>query len=150
MKISELKPKVGGISLEFEVVEKGDTREFNKFGKSGKVCNAVVKDDSGKVKLSLWNEDCDRINVGDKVKLTEGWTGEYQGEIQLSTGRAGKLEVIGKAAEGAAPAAAPKPAPALKTNFASKKGLDGDDTEEEPDDDDDLGDDDDVDEEFVE
>jgi replication factor A1 len=150
MKISELKPKMGGVNAEFEVVEKGDVREFNKFGKSGRVCNAIVQDDSGKIKLSLWNEDCDRVNVGDKLKMTEGWVGEYQGEMQLSTGRAGKLEVVGKGEASPKAEAKPAPKPALKTNFASKKGLDSNDTEEEPDDEDDLGDDDDVDEELVE
>jgi replication factor A1 len=151
MKISELKPKMSGVNAEFEVVEKGDVREFNKFGKSGRVCNAVVQDDSGKIKLSLWNEDCDRISLGDKLKLTEGYVNEYQGELQLTSGRSGKLEVVGKGSGDAPAKAVSKPAPALKTNFASKKGLDGNDTEEEPDDEDDLGDDDDdVDEEFVE
>jgi replication factor A1 len=165
MKISEVKPKQGGISLEFDVVEKGSVREFSKFGKTGKVCTATVRDDSGSVKLSLWNEDCDRINEGDKVKLTDGYANEYQGEIQLTSGRMGKLEVLGK---GAAPKAAEvkpaaKSAPAKsvsatsKPGYGSKKGLDTDDTAEEPkyDEDHDSEDsedsdfDDDVDEEFV-
>jgi len=106
MKISELKPKVGGVNLEFDVIEKGAAREFNKFGRSGKVCTAVAKDSSGQIKLSLWNEDCDRVNVGDKMKLTDGYVNEFQGEMQLTTGRAGKLEVVGKAEAAAAPKAA--------------------------------------------
>lgn len=169
MKISELKPKVGGIELEFDVIDKGPVREFNKFGKAGRVCNVTVKDESGQVKLSLWNEDCDKINVGDKVKLTDGWTGEYQGEIQLSTGRAGKLEVIGKGDASAAskPSAAQKPAPVMR-NFSvepekskfKKPGSDSFDDGSDDDSDDEGGsggdkdfeDDDfeDVDEEFVE
>ncbi len=157
MKISELKPKVGGINLEFDVVDKGPVREFNKFGRAGRVCNATVRDDSGSVKLSLWNEDCDLVNVGDKVKITEGWTGEYQGEIQLSTGRAGKLEVIGKADLSAAPASAAKPsmgnsAVGPEKSKLSKKpesdlfGNGDDDADEEGAGDDDF---DEVDEEFV-
>lgn len=101
MKLSELKPKISGVNVEFDVIEKGDVREFNKFGRSGRVCTAVVKDESGQVKLTLWNEDVDKINVGDRVKLTEGYVSEYQGEMQLTTGRSGKLEIIGKAAEDA-------------------------------------------------
>lgn len=165
MKISELKPKVGGIELEFDVIDKGPVREFNKFGKAGRVCNATVKDESGQVKLSLWNEDCDKINVGDKVKLTDGWTGEYQGEIQLSTGRAGKLEVIGKAEASIGEKAEPqKPKPVMR-NFSvepekskfKKPGSDSfddgndDDADEGGSGDDDFSDDEfeDVDEEFV-
>lgn len=148
MKISELKPKMPGINLEFEVAEKGEIREFNKFGRSGKVCNAVAKDSSGTVKLTLWNEDVDRINVGDKVKLTEGYVGEYQGEMQLTTGRGGKLEVIGKA-DTTEKETAPSGKPAEKK--PAKK-----DEPKESDEEDDSGesgndsDFDDVDEEFVE
>jgi hypothetical protein len=168
MKISELKPKVGGVNLEFDVIEKGAAREFNKFGRSGKVCTAIAKDSSGQIKLSLWNEDCDKVNVGDKMKLTDGYVNEFQGEMQLTTGRAGKLEVVGKAEASAAPKAA-EAAPEKNTVIEPEKSKlkkpgsdifdDGSDDDGDDDDkggdtggDGDSGDDDDfedVDEEFV-
>ncbi|MFH1399175.1 MAG: OB-fold nucleic acid binding domain-containing protein [Candidatus Woesearchaeota archaeon] len=94
MKIKDLQPKQSGVTLECEITEKGDIREFSKFGKAGRVCNAVVKDDSGKVKLTLWNEDIDKVKVGDKIKLENGYVNEYQGEMQLTTGRLGKFTVL--------------------------------------------------------
>ena len=42
----------------------------------------------------MWNEQADQVNVGDTVKISNGWVGEYQGEKQLSTGKFGKLEVV--------------------------------------------------------
>lgn len=96
MKISELTARQGNVALEFEVIEKGDVRDFEKFGKKGKVCNCVVSDDSGRVKLTLWNDDCDTLNVGDKAKIENGYVGEWQGELQLSTGKFGKIEVVSK------------------------------------------------------
>ena len=54
MKISELKPGVGNASIEGEVVSKEEPREVRtKFGKTMRVANAVLKDDSGQVTLSL-------------------------------------------------------------------------------------------------
>lgn len=97
MAIVDLKPRQGNVDLVVEVIEKEDAREFNKFGKTGKVCNAVVQDETGKVKLTLWNDDCDKVNVGDKVHIINGWVGEYQGEMQLTTGKFGKMEIVGKA-----------------------------------------------------
>ncbi len=94
MKLNELQPKQGNINITVEVVEKGDVREFTKFGKTGRVCNATVKDDSGKMKLTLWNEDVDKVNAGDTVKLVNGYVNEFRGEMQLTSGRAGKIEVI--------------------------------------------------------
>ena len=97
MQIKDLKPKMGNVDVIVDVVDVGETREFQKFGKPGRVANAVAKDETGDVKLTLWNEDIDKIKSGDKVHLTNGYVNEWQGEIQLTTGRMGKMEVVGKA-----------------------------------------------------
>src|SRR3989338_3294732 len=94
MKISELKPKQGSVELTAEVVEVGAARTFNKFGKEGKVADAVIKDASGRVRLSLWNEQADRVKAGDSVTIKNGYISEWQGELQLTTGRLGTLEVV--------------------------------------------------------
>ena len=94
MNISELKPRQGKVDIEAEVVDKGEVRTFNKPNFSGKVCNATIKDDSGKVSLTLWNDEIDKIKVGDKIKISNGYVSEFQGEMQLSAGKFGKLEVL--------------------------------------------------------
>ena len=111
MAIKDLKIREGNVDIVVEVVSKEEVREFQKFGKPGRVCNAKVKDDSGEVVLTLWNEDIDKVNVGDKIHIKNGWVGEWQGEPQLSTGRFGEMEVVGKGDGSSEPAAA-EPAPA--------------------------------------
>jgi len=83
MEVKDIKPNQGNIDLILEVVDKEEPREFEKFGKKGKVCNAKVKDGSGAIKLTLWNEDIDKINVGDKIHLQNGWCSEFRDEKQL-------------------------------------------------------------------
>jgi len=94
MKINEIKPKMGDIDVIVDVLDLGPVREFNKFGKQGRVATAIVKDETGDCKLSLWNEDIDKVKPGDRIHLTNGYAGEWQGEIQLTSGRNGKIEVI--------------------------------------------------------
>ena len=94
MEIKDLQPRQGKVEITLEITEKGDVREFEKFGKQGRVCNAIGKDDTGTIKLTLWNDDIDKVNTGDIVKIENGWVGEWQGELQLSTGKFGKLEVV--------------------------------------------------------
>ena len=101
MKINELQAKQGKVEIEIEIVEKGEVREFTKFGAIGKVCNCKAKDETGEIKVTLWNDQIDQVNVGDKVKITNGYVNEYQGELQLTTGKFGKLEVLGSAEAGA-------------------------------------------------
>ena len=104
MQIKDLKPKQGNVDVTVDVIDVGETREFQKFGKPGRVATAVAKDETGDVKLTLWNEDIDKIKAGDKVHLTNGYVNEWQGEIQLTTGRMGKLEVVAKADAGSSEA----------------------------------------------
>lgn len=96
MQVKELKPRQGNVNIELEVIEVGEVREFQKFGNTGRVANAIAKDSTGQIKVSLWNDDVDKVKEGDRIKITNGWVSEFQGEKQLSAGRLGKLEVVGK------------------------------------------------------
>ncbi len=96
MEIKDLQPRQGNVDVVIEVFEKGDVREFEKFGKKGRVCSAKAKDASGDIILSLWNEQIDDVNSGDTVHITNGYVSEFQGEKQLTTGKFGKLEIVKK------------------------------------------------------
>ena len=94
MTIADLKPGQGNIDIEIEVIAISEAREFTKFGKQGRVATARVKDDSGEIDLTLWNENIDEISVGDKVKIEKGYVSEFQGNPQLTAGKFGTLSVI--------------------------------------------------------
>lgn len=99
MAIKDLQARQGQVDLIAEVTEKGDVREFQKFGKTGRVCNAKIKDETGEMALTLWNEQIDKVKVGDKIHIINGYVSEWQGEKQLTTGRFGQLEIVGEGSE---------------------------------------------------
>jgi len=92
--IKELKPRMATVEIEVEVVSVSEPREFNKYGKAGKVATAKVKDKTGEVDLSLWNEQCDQVKPGDKVKISNGYVSEWQDKLQLTAGKFGTLTVV--------------------------------------------------------
>ncbi len=94
MKLSELKAGQGKVDVECKVKSKTEPRIINKYGRELKVANAIVEDDSGEIKLTLWNDDIDKVNVGDLIKITNGYVSEFNGEKQLTSGKFGKLEVV--------------------------------------------------------
>jgi replication factor A1 len=96
MEIKDLTTGQGEVELEGTISELEETRTFNKYGKDLKVRNAVLTDDSGSVKLTLWNEDSEKFAVGDKVKISKGYVNEFQGEKQLTSGKFGKIEKLGE------------------------------------------------------
>ena len=87
---------MGNVDIEVEVVSVGEPREFEKYGKAGKVATAKVKDDTGEIDLSLWNEQADEVKVGDKIKIANGYVSEWQGNLQLTAGKFGTLTIIKK------------------------------------------------------
>ena len=94
MEIKDLQPRQGKVDITVEVIEVEEPRTFEKFGKEGRVANAKVKDGSGEIALTLWNDDIDKVKAGSKVAISNGYVNEWQGEKQLTTGKFGKMEVI--------------------------------------------------------
>ena len=94
MKISELKPGMRRVDVTAKILEMSEAREVTtRRGEQSRVATAVVSDDSGTVKLNLWNEQIDQVKVNDKIKVENGYITAFKGEIQLNVGKFGKLTV---------------------------------------------------------
>ena len=63
-------------------------------GGEARVADCMLKDDSGQIKLSLWDDQIDMVKQGSKVRVTNGYTNSFRGELRLNVGRYGKLEVL--------------------------------------------------------
>jgi len=83
------------VSVEAKVVEKSDPREvLSRFkDETHKVATAIIADETGTIKLTLWNEQINQVNVDNTVKVENGYVTSFKGEIQLNIGRYGKLTV---------------------------------------------------------
>lgn len=96
MKASDVKSDMRRIELELTIVEMEEPRAYTRRdGREGRVTTAVGEDDSGRVKISLWDADIDRVKVGNKIKITNGYSRLFRGEVQVSSGLYGKLEILG-------------------------------------------------------
>ncbi|MBU0757102.1 MAG: hypothetical protein KKF44_03475 [Nanoarchaeota archaeon] len=94
MNISELSVGARDFEVTGVITDMSGVREFEKFGKQGRVCNATIKDDSGEVQLTLWNEEIDKLKEGDKVKIKNGYVKEWNSTLQLSVGKFGSMEIL--------------------------------------------------------
>jgi len=94
MKISELKPGMRRVDINAKIQEISTPREVTtRRGEQSRVATAVVTDDSGTVKLNLWNEQIDQVKPNDTVAIENGYVDSFRGETQLNVGRYGKLTV---------------------------------------------------------
>jgi replication factor A1 len=83
------------VNIEGKIVEKNGVREVkSRYGDcTYSVCDAVLADESGTVKLTLWNEQVEQVQVGDNVTVGNGYVSCFKGELQLNVGKYGVLKV---------------------------------------------------------
>jgi len=95
MKISELSLGNNRVSLEAIVRRKlGEREVVTRFGKI-LLREFEIEDESGKVKLVTWGRKIgSNVNVGDRIRIENGFVTSFRGELQLNVGRYGNLEVI--------------------------------------------------------
>ena len=92
--VSQVKKMRSGINLKADVKSKGDPRTVNlKTGGTVDVCDAVISDGSDDIKLTLWGDDIKAVNIGDVVVITNGYTNEFKGDVSLTKGKFGKMEI---------------------------------------------------------
>lgn len=84
-----------GVNLQAKVDRKGEPRTVNlKSGGTIDVCDAYLVDEAGEIKLTLWADDIQKVNEGDIVKITNGYTNSFKGEVAVTKGKFGQLEVV--------------------------------------------------------
>jgi len=95
LKIKELRNGMKRVNVVAKVIEKSDPREVISRYKDEvyRVATAVISDGTGTVKLTLWNDQIDQVNINDTVKIENGYISTFRGEIQINVGRYGKLSV---------------------------------------------------------
>jgi len=95
LKISDLKDGMKRVSLAARVDEKNEPRQVNSRYKDETytVADVIVSDETGTIKLTLWNEQIDQVEVGNTVKIDNGYITSFRGEIQLNVGKYGTMSV---------------------------------------------------------
>ena len=96
MKIENLRNGMKQVDIDAKVIEKAPTREVMSRYKNEtyRVATAIISDDTGKIKLTLWNEDIEKVSENDSIKIENGYVNSFRGEIQLNVGKYGKLTVL--------------------------------------------------------
>lgn len=103
MQVKDLKDRTQVDEITLKITAKEEPKDVR--GGTLKMCNCTGEDETGSVTVTLWQADVEKVNVGDTIKITKGWAQDYQGKLQLSSGRFGQLEVV---SQGEAPTEEPK------------------------------------------
>ena len=93
--VQDLRHGMKKVNLEAEVLETTTpSLVHTQYGNSATVTNAQIADETGKVKLCLWNNQATSVAVGDTIQIKNASVSTYKGERQLHLGKAGTLSVV--------------------------------------------------------
>ncbi len=81
-------------NVEGKITAISPIRQVNSMRGPSQVADATLQDESGSIGLTLWGADATKYQVGQRIKVVDGWVKEYRGKLQLSLGRSGRIEVL--------------------------------------------------------
>jgi len=94
-KIKDLKPGMKNINLRAEVIEIPKPYAiYTKYGTGAVVSNALISDETGKARLTLWSQQIKMVSEGAVVKIENARAVRYRCELQLRLGRRGNIIVV--------------------------------------------------------
>ena len=93
--IRDLRAGMSHVSLKAKVLEVTQPKHVvTRYGNLASLAKALIADETGKIKLCLWNEQIDSVAAGDTVQIENARTSTFRGERQLSLGKKGTLNNI--------------------------------------------------------
>jgi len=94
-KIGDLKVGMKRVNLKARVLTISRPQQaLTKYNDYVMFANATLTDETGTVKLTLWNSRINSLSINDIVEIENAWVTVYRGETQLRIRRQGKLRVI--------------------------------------------------------
>ncbi|MFX1563041.1 MAG: hypothetical protein ACFFDP_07010 [Promethearchaeota archaeon] len=94
MKVNELTQQSRRVDIRLRILKIEPAREVStRYGKA-RVMTALAGDETGTIKLSLWNDDIDQIGEDVIVEIKNGFVKAFRGELQLSAGKFGELAIV--------------------------------------------------------
>jgi len=79
-------------NLKAKIVEKSVPRiVLSRWGKEFVLSTVTIEDESGRMKLPLWNDSIDMFSVGDTIRIENARVKMFQGELQISVDKLTRL-----------------------------------------------------------
>ena len=94
VKIVSIADGMKRLNVSGTILSLGQTRDIQTKRGPAQVAEAILKDESGSITLSLFDEDIAKVSPGAKVQVENGYASAYKGKVQLNVGMYGKLVVL--------------------------------------------------------
>jgi replication factor A1 len=95
LQIRDLRSGMAQVCLKAKVLEiPKPSLVYTRYGNYASVANALIADETGTIRLCLWNEQIQCISEGDTIQIENARASTFKGQRQLNIGRKGLLTSI--------------------------------------------------------
>ncbi|MEM0340587.1 MAG: OB-fold nucleic acid binding domain-containing protein [Acidilobaceae archaeon] len=94
IKVSDLKEGLEGLTLRVRVLEVYDKKVVETKRGPRTLSEALVGDETGRVKLTLWGKLAGSLKAGEVIEISNCWTTSYKGEVQVNAGSLSSIKRI--------------------------------------------------------
>ena len=95
MKVKDLRPGMEGVDLEVSILRLEAQRDVTTHsGITHVLVEGEVEDDSGRIKLTVWNDSIEQlmnVNLGNMLELKNCFITSFRGVLSVNVGRDSKL-----------------------------------------------------------
>jgi replication factor A1 len=93
--IRDLQTGMSHVNLKAKVLEiPRPKRVLTRFGNYASVANVLIADETGTIKLCLWNEKINSVSVNSVIQIENASVTKFRGENQLRLGKNGRLSMV--------------------------------------------------------
>jgi replication factor A1 len=94
-KIKDLEKRMDHVSLKAKVLETSKPKLiYTRYGTEAYLSNVLLADETGTIKLTLWNQNINRVSVDDVIELENVNVIRFRGERQLRLRRKSILTIL--------------------------------------------------------
>jgi len=93
-KVMDLKPEMNNLDVVVRVIEAEEPKTINTRAGTRTISEALVGDETGRVKLTLWGKAAGSVQEGQAVEIKGAWTTTYRGDVQLNIGGTGNVSEV--------------------------------------------------------
>jgi replication factor A1 len=67
---------------------------YSRWGEPCSVSNVKLTDDTGSIRMSIWNDRIPTVHIDDRVEVKNGYVYTFQGELQLRLRKHSTLSIL--------------------------------------------------------
>lgn len=90
--VEELDAEADDVEIEGEIAELPTPRAVSTRYGQKRIVTVVFEDETGKIDLTLWEEEIDAIEEGAEVRIEGAYVREWADDVQLNISRDGSIE----------------------------------------------------------